>query len=62
SGSSSSSNSSSSSSSSSSSGGANLANTGPGDAPRNALAGLGLLALGTALVAATRPRKALTRI
>ena len=40
----------------------NLANTGPGDAPRNALAGLGLLVLGAALVAATRPRKALTHL
>ncbi|CAB4795447.1 unannotated protein [freshwater metagenome] len=61
-GSSSSSNSSSSSSSSSSSGGSNLANTGPGDAPRNALAGLGLLVTGAVLVAATRPRKAMTQI
>ena len=51
-----------SSSSSSSGGGSNLANTGPGDAPRNALAGLGLLVLGAALVAATRPRKALTHL
>jgi hypothetical protein len=39
-----------------------LANTGPGDAPRNALAGLGLLVMGAGLVAATRPRKAMTRI
>jgi hypothetical protein len=54
--------SSSSSSSSSSGGGSNLANTGPGDAPRNALAGLGLLVMGAALVAATRPRKAMTQI
>lgn len=54
--------SSSSSSSSSSGGGSNLANTGPGDAPRNALAGLGLLVMGAGLVAATRPRKAMTRI
>jgi len=61
-GSSSSSSNSSSSSSSSSSGGSNLANTGPGDAPRNALAGLGLLVMGAALVAATRPRKAMTQI
>ena len=51
-----------SSSSSSSGGGSNLANTGPGDAPRNALAGLGLLVLGAGLVAATRPRKALTHL
>jgi uncharacterized membrane protein YgcG len=59
---SSSSNSSSSNSSSSSSGGSTLANTGPGDAPRNALAGLGLLVMGAGLVAATRPRKAMTQI
>ncbi|MEI6694300.1 MAG: hypothetical protein WCL12_06255, partial [Actinomycetes bacterium] len=61
-GSSSSSNSSSSSSSSSSGGGSNLANTGPGDAPRNALAGLGLLVMGAALITATRPRKAMTQV